>query len=274
MISNWLLILITVVAVGYLGAYIALILFQKKIIYQPTYEIALTPKAANLDYQEIHLHPNDTDTVMGWYVPCINPCFGTLVFFHGNAGNMGDRIDSTALFHELGFNVLLIDYRGFGQSTGHPSEANSYEDGECALRYLIDTHGLKYEDMVLLGRSLGGGIATELAIRHPIRALMLESTYTSIPEVAQDVYPLFPIKYFVTTKYNNLAKLPKVQCPILIVHSQEDQYIPYHHGLKLFDCATPNPNKHMITIHGAHADGFLTSKEVYVEGLKRFFQSL
>lgn len=272
---NSVLIIILIIFTLYVSFSLILIVFQNQLIYQPTRKILQTPAHIGMDYENLTLMTSDNEMINAWYIPALNTeVKTTFLLFHGNDGNMSTRLETLTLFKSLGLNTLMIDYRGYGQSQGIATEKNTYEDGQTALNYLINEKHLNYSDIIIFGRSLGGGIATELASRFTVRALILESTYTSIPAAAKDVYRWFPIRYLIQTQYNNLVKLPKIKCPILIIHSEQDDYIPYKHGVQLYETETPFCRKTFLKISGSHGDGFLTSGERYIGGLKLFLESL
>ncbi len=177
---------------------------------------------------------------------------------------------SIALFHELGFSVMLFDYRGFGLSAGAPSEQGVYRDAEAAWRYLVDIRGIAPDRIALHGRSLGAAIATWLASRHTPAALVIESTFTSMPEVAAELYPLLPVRLLMRHRFPVREYLKEVRCPVLVVHGREDELIPYRHGQALFEAA--NAPKAFMDIAGKHYDGHVASGRNYYEGLASFYE--
>jgi hypothetical protein len=191
-----------------------------------------------------------------------------VLFFHGNAGNISHRLDSLSVFHRLGFNTLIFDYRGYGQSEGSPSEDGIYRDAEAALTYLREDRGIPLKTIVYFGRSLGGSVAAWLAARTSPGALIVESSFTSAPDMAAQLYPLLPARMLTRLRYNTLEYLTRVTCPVLIIHSAEDEIIPFQHGQRLF-AAAPEP-KRFLEIHGDHNMGFLNSGPRYEQGLQEF----
>jgi len=269
------LILISAALTVYVGMCAYFFAFQNKIIFKPSRSLDHTPAKHGIDYENLKLCCCNNEHINAWYAPCVKfDDADTILFFHGNDGNMSDRMETLIIFKELGFNTLMIDYRGYGASQGFPSELNSYEDGEIALNYLIHTRKIPSDKIILFGRSLGGGIATELASTYTVKALVLESTYTSIPDAARDVYPWLPIRFLVKTYYDNLNKLKNIYCPLLVVHSEDDEYIPFKHGRKLYESHPKQSHNVFLKISGTHSNGFLTSGKLYINGLKNFFNSL
>jgi hypothetical protein len=173
-----------------------------------------------------------------------------------------------SVFHRLGFNTLIFDYRGYGQSEGSPSEDGIYRDAEAALTYLREDRGIPLKTIVYFGRSLGGSVAAWLAARTSPGALIVESSFTSAPDMAAQLYPLLPARMLTRLRYNTLEYLTRVTCPVLIIHSAEDEIIPFQHGQRLF-AAAPEP-KRFLEIHGDHNMGFLNSGPRYEQGLQEF----
>ena len=193
-------------------------------------------------------------------------------FFHGNAGNISHRLDSIQVFHRLGLQVLIIDYRGYGQSDGSPSEANTYEDAQAAWRFLTEGRSIAPNRIVLFGRSLGGSVAGWLAARVPTGGLMLESSFTSVPDMAAQVYPIFPVRWLARIQYDTRAQLAAVECPVLIAHSRNDELVPFSHSRELL--AAVRTTGYFLEMRGGHNDGFLTTGIRYEQGIERFLELL
>lgn len=254
---------------AYVSLTLLLYLFQTRLIYLPTAAIMATPGSIGLEYESVHLTTTDGVKLAGWFVPAANADV-TVLYFHGNAGNISHRLDTIDLYHRLGFNVLIIDYRGYGQSEGRPSEQGTYLDAEAAWHHLVGERQLAPEQIIIVGRSLGGGVAAWLAQQKPAAVLVLESTFTSIPAMAARQFPFLPVQPLARVQYNTLARLPHLTMPILIVHSPNDEVIPYDHGRQLFEAA-PEP-KQFVEIGGGHNDGFLTSRELYSLAFRGFVE--
>jgi fermentation-respiration switch protein FrsA (DUF1100 family) len=257
-------ILITTIYVG-LAAF--LFFTQSRLIYFPTSEIVATPDQIGLSYKSVSFKAPDGVKLSGWFIPADSPR-GVVIFCHGNAGNISHRLESIEIFHRLRLSTFIFDYRGYGTSEGTPSEEGSYLDVKGAWNYLIEHEGLGPSDIILFGRSLGGAVAAWLAGKHLPKALIVESTFTSAPDLAEELYFYLPAKLLCRYKYNALAAIREVQCPVLIVHSQEDEIVPFRHGRKLFDAA--NDPRVFLEISGSHNEGFITSSSVYLNGLKAF----
>jgi len=242
-------------------------LFQERLLYFPLRSLSLTPAAGGLAYEEVWLETADGITLYGWFIPAM-PRRGVLLFFHGNAGNISHRLDSIATFHRLGLSTLIVDYRGYGRSQGRPTEPGTYQDAEAAWRYLVEERQISPADIVIFGRSLGGGVASWLAQRHTPGALILESTFTSVTDIATQQYPFLPVRQLGRIHYDTLARLPEIGCPVLIVHSPDDRLIPYEHGQSLF--AAAGEPKEFLEIRGDHNNGFIISASAYEARLNDF----
>jgi fermentation-respiration switch protein FrsA (DUF1100 family) len=247
-----------------------LFLVQPHIVFQPdipTRKIIATPASINLDYESIKIRTEDGLTLNGWFIPAQN-ARGVLLFFHGNAGNISHRLDSIKIFHELRLSTLIFDYRGFGASEGKPSEEGTYCDAEAAWRYLTELRGIHEEKVVLFGRSLGGAIAAYTASRHNANALILESAFTSLPDIAAAIYWFFPARWLTRMKYDTRSALASISSPVLIIHSSEDGLVPYSHGKALFE--TAREPKQFLKLVGGHNGGFLLDRQRYLKGLDDF----
>jgi len=191
-----------------------------------------------------------------------------VLFCHGNAGNISHRLESIEIFHRLGLNIFIFDYRGYGQSEGKPTEQGTYEDASVAWRYLTQQRQVNPNEIIVFGRSLGGAVASWLAQSHSPGALILESTFTSLADIAASLYPYLPVRLLLRFKYNTAEYLGKVNCPVLIVHSRDDEIMPFSHGCRLFEMAS-EPKK-FLEISGTHNEGFIISGKDYEKGLNAF----
>jgi fermentation-respiration switch protein FrsA (DUF1100 family) len=262
-----------------IGVYAALSIYvyfmQSGLIFYPNMpgrNLISTPEDIGLTYQNAEFVTEDNIKLHGWFIPN-NNAKGTLLYFHGNAGNISHRLDSIAIFHQLGLNVFIIDYRGYGQSEGKITEKGTYRDAEAAWNYLNHTRGINGKEIIIFGRSLGGSIAGWLASKHTPAALIIESGFTSVPSMAQRLYPFLPVRWLTHFKYDTRRYVKDVSCPVMVAHSKNDEIIPYEEGLEIFQAA-PEP-KQFLAMQGGHNDGFIVSGRSYIEGLKSFInQSL
>ncbi len=244
---------------------------EKRFIFFPYKTIEGTPDEWGMPYEEIYFTTDDGLRLHGWLIPGTGSPI-TLLWFHGNAGNVSHRLENIKLRRDrLGINILIFDYREYGRSEGRVSEEGTYRDGDAAIRYLQGRSGLDPGKIVLLGESLGGAVAVEMAIRHGCAALVLESPFLSIREMAKLSFPFLPIGPFLRTRYDTLSKIDKVRAPILIVHGDRDEIVPIWHGRRLFEAA-PEP-KEFYTVKGAHHnDLYLVGGKAYVEALGGFLR--
>jgi fermentation-respiration switch protein FrsA (DUF1100 family) len=265
------LFLLLLLAVLVYGTFVVLLSFyQNSLLYFPTRSVAVTPSDVGLEFEKLELKTEDGVHLAAWFVPATLPR-GTILFCHGNGGNISHRLDSLLLFHRLGFDVLIFDYRGYGDSEGQPSELGTYRDVEACWRYLTQERGVAPGRIILFGRSLGGAVALYLASHETPGALILESTFTSVPDLAAKLYPLFPVRLICRMQYDSLARIGQIRSPVLIIHSREDEIIPFNHGQRLF--AEAKDPKSFLELRGGHNDGFLASGQGYILGLNTFLTS-
>jgi len=258
----------------YAGLAAYLYVFQARQLYfpeLPSRRVDATPADIGLAFEAVELKTTDGETLAGWYIPAPQ-AKATLLYLHGNGGHIGHRLDPVAVFHSLGLNILIIDYRGYGASSGKPSEEGTYRDALAAWNYLTQRKDIRPEAIVLFGESLGGSIAAWLAARHRPAGLMIYASFTSVPEMAQQLYPIFPARWLVRYRYDTRAALRQVTCPVLILHSPQDEIIPFSHGQALF-AAAREPKK-LVELRGGHNDALFVSREVYARAAGEFIEGL
>ncbi len=256
-------------ALGYAGIAGWLYFAQESFVYFPDRTLTGTPARASLPYEAVTFTTDDGVRLSGWFIPAPK-ARGTLLFSHGNAGNISHRLESIRQFHDLGLDVFIYDYRGYGESEGKPSEEGTYRDAEAAWRYLVETRKVAPERLIYFGRSLGAGVASWLATRHPPRALIVESAFTSVPDFGAEVYPWLPARWLARLHYSTRENLRAVQVPVLVIHSRNDEIIPFRHGEALYQAA--NEPRELLEIRGGHNDGFLVSGKRYTDGLDAFLR--
>jgi fermentation-respiration switch protein FrsA (DUF1100 family) len=235
----------------------------------PSRDVDVTPDQLGLSYESVDLITADKVRLHGWFIPHDTPR-ATLLFFHGNAGNISHRLDSLQFFNSLGLAVLIIDYRGYGKSEGRPSEKGIYQDALAAWQYLTEAKQIPSENILLFGRSLGGAVAAYLATEQAALGLVLESTFTSIPDMAAELYPWLPTGWLVRYQYNTRERMAAINCPVMIVHSPEDEVIPFKHGQRLFQLA--NEAKRFFELRGDHNTGFLRNLDRYRDHWEQFIR--
>lgn len=268
-LKRMLLQLLTVTVAAYGIVVLFTWLTQDRLIYFPQIGgiASLTPAQVKLPFEELRIPTADGETLAAWWVPAA-ASRGAVLLFHGNAGSIADRIDYLPHFHAMGYAVLLVDYRGYGASTGKPSEQGTYLDAQAAWEWLTVGRGIKPGAIVLAGESLGGAVAAELAARVQPRALILASTFTSVPDLGSEIYPWLPVRWISRYRYDTLAHLRNYRGPVLIAHSRDDEIVPFAHGEHLF-AAAPG-KKSMLEMRGGHNDSFLFSQAPWVRTVGDF----
>lgn len=244
-----------------------LFIFQSHYVYYPEHTISADPSNIGLEFESVSFETEDRVKLSGWFIPS-KAASGVILFCHGNAGNISHRLESIQIFHRLGLDVFIFDYRGYGLSEGKPSEIGTYRDAEAVWQYLVEERQVSPNRIVFFGRSLGGAVAAWLAHRHTPGALILESTFTSIPDIGARLYPYLPVRLLSRFKYNTVEYLDEVDCPVLIIHSREDEIMPFSHGQRLFERAMEP--KEFLEISGSHNEGFITSGKRYEDGLNAY----
>ena len=269
-----LLHLLLVVFITWCGITLYLYFSQSRMLYYPelpSRALDATPAAVGLPFENIRLTTEDGIQLHAWYVPAV-AARGTLLFNHGNAGNIAHRLDSIRLFNSLGLNVLIFDYRGFGESEGKPSEQGTYRDARAAWNYLHENRGIAAQQIVIFGRSLGAAIAVDLASQVPSAGVIIESAFTSVPDMAAHLYPWLPVRFLVRYRYDSAAKIGRISSPLLVMHSREDGIIPYSQGEELF--AQANKPKQFLELNGGHNDGHNASQAVYTKALQQYLDTI
>ncbi len=262
------------IAGGYAVVVLAMYLGQSSLLYLPgvpTRELVASPRAIGLGYEDVELHTADGVRLHGWYLPAAD-ARGTLLFLHGNAGNVSHRLDTLRVFHDLGLAVLIIDYRGYGRSEGKPSEQGLQRDVLAAWDHLVEVRGETPARIVVFGRSLGASLAAWLAAHRPVAGLILESAFISVPELAAELYWWLPARRLARLRHDTLDAVARVQAPVLVAHSPDDEIIPYRHGRTLYEAA-PSA-KQFLQLRGDHNSGFLLSGTDYVHGLAAFLDRI
>ena len=267
MLQSALFIMVTV----WLALVILIYFFQARLVFYPSRTLGQTPADIKLDYEDVFLQGRDAVEIHGWWLPAEN-ARATLLFLHGNAGNISHRLNSLKIFHDLGLATLIIDYRGYGKSRGKPSEQGTYLDAMAAWRYLTEDKDIKPQRIIIFGRSLGGAVAVWLAANTASAGLILESTFTSISDVGREHYPYLPVNYLARIHYPSIDRIDKINAPLLCIHSREDEIIPYRLGKALYDRASEP--KYFLEISGGHNGGFLESGRRYTGGLNRFIDTV
>lgn len=250
-IKTPLLRLITLILLLYVAAVIGMYLFQRQLLYlaQPS---NVQPAQAGVAQVQNLSFENEGEHLQYWFIA---PRAGqpSIVYFHGNAGDLSDRAAYMRTFSEAGYGVAVMSYRGFGQSTGRPTEQAIYRDADAFIRLLTQRHSIAPAQMILFGESLGTGVATEMALSHDAAALVLQSPYISVLARAQELYPWLPVALLLHDRFDSLAKIGRVQAPLLIIHGLKDEVIPPAHGKALF-AAAKQPKQLRLLPQYHHSD--------------------
>jgi hypothetical protein len=256
---------------------------EPRMIYYPNRQIEQTPDVLGLQYDDVTLTTSDGHRINGWFLPAVASAKAglpaptpnarlTVLFFHGNAGNMSHRFEKLAVLRNLGVDTFIIDYRGYGRSEGKPDEQGTYHDARAAYDYLVTQRKVAPRSMVVYGESLGSAIAADLATKADVGGLILEEAFTSVGDVGQKLFPFFPVRWLVRNKYDTLSKMPRIRVPLLILHSRDDEIFNMRHAQRLF--AAANDPKQLVELRGAHNDAFLVSATTYRDALQKFFVNL
>jgi len=265
------LTIIGMILVAYAGLALTLYFVQPSFLYAPVRELPYSPAEIGLDFEEVFFKTGDRLKLHGWYIPAPNAEF-TVLFCHTNAGNMMHQLDSINIFYNLGLSCFIFDYRGYGISQGRPTEHGTYLDARAAYRWLTKKKGIKPQDVIVFGRSLGGSIAAYLAGKVKARGLVIESAFTSYNAIGRKFYPYMPVKWFARFDYPTIDYVRKVKCPVLVIHSRTDEIIPFEFGQQLYEAA--NEPKEFVELYGGHNDAFLISGETYKKGWLKWLKSL
>jgi len=257
-----------ILAIALMAIYVKYL--ERRNLFFPFREIECTPQAIGLSYEDIYFTTEDGKKINGWFIPA-KEAKRTILFFHGNAGNVSHRLDKIKIFHDLGLNIFIIDYRGYGKSEGAPSEAGLYLDAKAAYSYLTDNLNIIPSSIILYGESLGGAVALELATKVTASAVITEETFSNMRGIAKDTYPFMP-SFLVSDGFNSLSRIEKVDIPKLIIHSKNDEMIPFSNAQTLYNKAK-NP-KVLAVISGSHNDAFIESEKDYTNYIREFIKKL
>jgi fermentation-respiration switch protein FrsA (DUF1100 family) len=265
-------------ALIYAALGVALYMFQGSMVFLanlPGRALDATPADIGLQHEDVGIDTADGERLHGWYVPATN-ARGTLLFFHGNAGNISHRLESILIFNRLALDVLIVDYRGYGQSTGRPGEQGTYRDAQAAWDYLVRERSVSPGNIVIFGRSLGGAVGAWLASELPAveqpAAVIIESAFTSGADMARRLYPVYPARLLTRLRYPVVDYVQRISCPVLVVHSRNDEIIPFAMGRAIYEAA-PQP-RDFIELRGDHNAGFWISREEYAAGLDVFLEKV
>lgn len=258
----WPIVLISLLFI-FSGVY--LYFTQHKMVFFPGKNLVMTPDEIGLQYEDLYIQSGDNEKINAWYFPYKGsieiPDRKVVLFCHGNAGNISHRIETVEYILELGANIMLFDYRGFGKSEGSPGEEEVYQDALVCYNWLINEKGFTPDQVIIFGRSLGGAVAVDLASKVACSGVIVESSFTSAKAMAKEIFPIFPINLILKYKLNSIDKIGHIKCPVLVTHSTEDDIIPYKMGEDLFNAAE-EPKK-FVKLSGRHNERYYYLDSTY-----------
>ncbi|MEW5692273.1 MAG: alpha/beta hydrolase [Candidatus Hydrogenedentota bacterium] len=243
--------------------------YERKLIYFPYKILEYTPDVIGLKWEDIEVVTDDGIRLNGWYIPALDSIC-TLIFAHGNAGNISHRLDKIIMFYKRNISVFIFDYRGYGKSGGRPSEKGLYLDGLAAYNYLVNKRGVQPEDIVVYGESIGSAIVSYIASKNRVRAIILESPFTNARDMSTKILPFLPVKYFVTIKFDIMSMLKDVEDRILIIHGNKDEIVPFLLGKKLFDSLKTKNKEFYEVPEAGHNDVSFVGGDRYFDRIKEF----
>lgn len=245
------------------------LLFEEKMIFFPTpYHPRDYGMRTTAPREDVFFQTSDGKRIHGWFC-AKDPKAPTLLWFHGNAGNIADRYDQMELLYDGGFNVFAVDFRGYGRSEGTPSEKGTYLDAVAAYDVVVARKDVDPKRIVAFGQSLGAAVALDLALQRSCERVVLEAPFTSIPEMASVIYPIPGLRFFVRTKYDNLAKVRHLATPLLVLHGDKDEIIPFEMGKAVYDAA-PGPKEFWAVPGASHNNVYSKAGPEYLRRLRRF----
>jgi len=277
MINVIFLILKILIAV-YVGLCLFIYFRQSSYVYYPVRQIETVPSAAGMPFEMVRLITEDRIKITGWFIPAktaehgadASTCY-TVIYCHGNGGNIGDYLDTAICLRDMDYNVMLFDYRGYGESEGKPTEKGTYLDAMSVWKYLVEERKFSKDRIIIYGWSLGGSIAAWLAMNTEPYVLVLESTFVSARVMAQRMFPYLPVGLLCRYNYNTIEYVKHVKCPVLVAHSRQDETIPFEDGLTLFK--EVKTRKRFVELTGGHNDagliGTLEGRKAFDEFIRR-----
>ena len=256
-------------ALAYAAVVLIVFVFQSRLVYYPEVgrEVAVTPQSYGLAFEPAEIRTSDGETLHAWWVPA-ERARGSVLLFHGNAGNISHRLDYLQMFNRLRYSTLVVDYRGYGNSTGRPSEEGTYRDAEAAWDYLRQSKSVRPRELVVAGESLGCAVATWLAARIQPGAVLLFSPFTSVSDLGAEIYWFLPVRLISRIGYDNIENLKRLRAPLFVAHSRDDDIIPFGHGRRVFESA--GEPKAFLEMRGGHNQGFIFTRPEWVGQMAAF----
>jgi fermentation-respiration switch protein FrsA (DUF1100 family) len=279
-------VLLTLV-LGYLGLLVVVFLFQDRLVFFPNVggrRLAWTPAETGLDFEAVTLATADGERLAAWFVPAgggggdpARPADRAVLLCHGNAGSIAHRLDYLPMLRGMGFATLLFDYRGYGESTGRPGEEGLRRDARAAWAFLSRERGFAPARIALLGESLGGAVAARLAADLEAEgaggpgALVLQSAFTSVPDLGAAVYPFLPVRLLARLRFDTRAAVARLRGPLLVAHSRDDEIVPFAHAQRLVEAAAGH--RELLEMRGGHNEAFFFARPEWAAALARFLDA-
>ena len=274
---SWFRLILFLLLVG--GLYLLFRGYEQSFLFHPSPTLTKTPQDLDLAFDSVILTTADDVNIHGWYVPQnggedqvttaeVVPC---LLYLDGSNGNCSDRLQKSRVFHDLGFDVFIIDYRGYGRSAGAPTERGLMADALAAYSYVLDKRGVKPQRLYLYGEDLGAAVAIDLATKVRAAGLIAEGATASVLEEIEQAWPLIPWQYLLQNKFDSVSKMRNVHIPVLFIHSSDDEVVSFNDSRRLFSLA--NEPRQLVQIHGSHADAFVNSFDVYYDSISQFVRA-
>jgi fermentation-respiration switch protein FrsA (DUF1100 family) len=258
------------ISIAYLVIVLATMLLENRLVYHPSVYPAGDWKPYGLKVEDAEFQAADGTKLHGWFLAREKPR-AVVLLCHGNAGNLTGRADLLGAFVDAGASAMVFDYRGFGKSEGSPSEAGILQGARAARAWLANHCSVAEKDIVLFGESLGGGVAVDLAANDGARGLILQSTFTSLPDVAARFYPWLPVRLLMRNRLDSLSKIGQYEGPLLQIHGDADTLVPLALGTQLF-AAAPDANKVFVTLRGGGHNNAVTHE--FTKAVNAFFSRL
>ena len=265
---NYSLQIILIIFLIYSFVLVFLYFYQRNLLYHPN-ENNYSDDKITVNIEKVNIKTSDNINLLGWYHEKNLKEFKTLIFFHGNAGSLENRIHKLNHFKDMNVNFLIIAWRGFSGNSGEPSENGLYKDGKSAIDWLIKK-GISEQKLILYGESLGTGVAVHLAQNRNFSGVILETPFTSMIDAAKTFYPYIPVKLLLKDKFENYKKIKNINSPILIMHGEADQIVPFSMGKKLYEIA----NKPKYSYFTKYDNHMMEYDEKLILALKSFLESL
>jgi alpha-beta hydrolase superfamily lysophospholipase len=263
--------LILVVLLGG-GIYLLLRDYERQLVYAPSSFVKKTPRDAGMPFDGVALTSADGVTIQGWFVPAESSGTEappqTLLFLHGRTGNLSDCLDKIHLFHDMGLDVFAVDYHGYGASSGAPEESALAGDAMAGYFYLTDKRNVKRDRLYIYGEDLGAALAIDLATRVEPAGLITEGASASLLKKVEDDWPLIPWEYLLRNQFDSISKIGEVHVPVLILHSSDDEVVPFRDARRLYLLA--HEPKELVELHGTHKDAFVKSFDSYYDKVDQF----